>query len=447
MTLSNFNWTDKDSNRWFILLPTGHEGPFSLTKISELSKKKRFAPGIKIWAEGLNQPIDLADALSRSETIPEVEVPILEEQLDDEGPPPIDHLIGEKVTPPQKSRTLLYAIGLSLIFLGSVSYFIGSQEQFQFHRLPKMSIDLFERIRSENTFSGWSKELFLKEYTPEDHSLIWLVSSSYQTCKIEATFSSIKDRLLSMEEDKIVFRTGGLLKNHIVEFSSFDFEIGSRIVPGLYEMDLKATDCAWDGFLPQLMNRFRDPGSDYVARMKVILFSKGAIEFNRNLDNLLNQKREREEREKNQEMFFWQDLQQKLHTLEAMTLQIEQHFVDFIESQGSFKNRLEEMIEIYAKKYGSFLSSFVLENEKFFKAYDSSGISKKREYELVIRLMSKKIGLESMKFIEQLQALKNDPNKKEIQMLSKKLKSTFQKIKTELNGKLSEVEKDLESQP
>lgn len=446
MTLSNFNWTDKDSNRWFILLPTGHEGPFSLSKLSELLKKKRLAPGAKIWAEGLSQPLDLAEALARSQTEILEETPAPIEPVEDELPPPIDHLVEENKSKSRINLRPVVGILFVLLLLGVSIYLLRAQEHLRLHRLPKMSVDLFERLKSENTFSGWSKDLFFKEYTAADHSLIWLVSSSFQTCKIETTFASIKDRLLTMEDEKIVFRSSGILKNHLVELSVFDFESGSRIVPGLYEMDLKASDCTWDGILPKAMNLFEDPNSHYVARMKVILFSKGASEFNRNLENLLIHKRELAEREKGQELLFWQDLQQKLQTLEALTLQIEQHFLDFLESEGPFKKGLQRMVEAYAKKYGSFLSSFVLENEKFFKNNHSTGASKKRDYELDIRMVSKKIGLESMKFIEKLQSFKKDPTRKEIQSLGRTMKEAFQKIKSDLNEKLSEVEKDLGDQ-
>ncbi len=448
MTLSNFNWTDKDSTRWFILLPTGHEGPFSLTTLLELSHKKHFAHTTKVWAEGLPGPIELTEVLERSQSaILNDEESFLSVEVEDELPPPIDRLLEENTRPKNRKTRILFGGLLSLSLLLFVFYFIKTQEHFRLYRLPKMSLDLYERIIRENSFGGWSRDLFFKEYISADHSLIWLVTASYQSCKIEAKFASIKDRLLTMDDEKIVFQSSGVLKNHLVELSSFDFESGSRIIPGLYEMDLKATECVWNGFLPRLINRFAHPTLDYVARMKVILFSKGSFEFNRNLENLLSKKKELEERRKGQQILFWQDLEQKFHTLEAVTLQIEQHFLDFLETERPFKRELNHMIETYAKMFGSFLSSFVLENEKLFKSYHSISASKKRNYELLIRLISKKIGLESMKLIEEFQTMKRNPVTKQRKSAARKVRQVFQKIKTEINEKLSEVEKDQLYQP
>jgi hypothetical protein len=53
MTLSNFAWTDKTSVKWFIMLPTGHEGPYSLLSLM----KRKMSPEVKVWAEGLPEAI------------------------------------------------------------------------------------------------------------------------------------------------------------------------------------------------------------------------------------------------------------------------------------------------------------------------------------------------------------------------------------------------------
>jgi hypothetical protein len=40
-------------------------------------------------------------------------------------------------------------------------------------------------------FQGWDRPIFFKEFVPIDLSHIWLVTSSYQHCKVEAQFSSM----------------------------------------------------------------------------------------------------------------------------------------------------------------------------------------------------------------------------------------------------------------
>src|SRR6478752_3066366 len=98
MTLSNFDWTDKTSVKWFIMLPTGHEGPYSL----EALQKRKTSHEIKIWAEGLQSPVTLKAALEKSTTIPD---PIVEEPEDDLPPPiPVEELLSETPPIPEESE-------------------------------------------------------------------------------------------------------------------------------------------------------------------------------------------------------------------------------------------------------------------------------------------------------------------------------------------------------
>ena len=104
------------------------------------------------------------------------------------------------------------------------------------------------------------------------------------------------------------------------------------MLPGLYEMDLKAHSCSWDGLAPKLVNLFKTPDPTYVTRMKVVLYHKGSVEFISVLDKLINKKVKTELKTQNQEELFLQDYQQKLQTLLAISLQIEQLLLDFVES-------------------------------------------------------------------------------------------------------------------
>lgn len=457
MTLSNFDWTDKDSVKWFLLLPTGHEGPYSLKILTQLMEQKKIAADVKIWAEGLTNPVTLGQALKSSAKAPVAEVrdmlpPIPE---DDVPPLPIEEetelppATPAEKAPVKKAKSVSPAVfiagALLLMMFFIFSNLIKKYETFDIGRLPKMTLNLQQRILNENSFGGWNKKIFFKEYLPDDHSHIWLVTSSFQKCSVEGTFHSIKDKMLSMKEENIIFKSNGTLDNHVVELSSFDFSAGNRIIPGLYELNVRAYNCEWDGFIPKLMNKFRGPEEEYIARIKVVLFSKGSAEFNTILDKLLKKKVEIETRELSQNELFWQDLQQKLETLQAVTLQIEQHLLDFLdESPKSFKPNLKTMVDQYTRKFGSFLTSFVIENENYFKNLnrEASGAAQKRNYELIVKLASKKIGLESMKFIEEFQSLKKNPTKKDLDAYANRVKKTFAAIKTDISGKIIQVSED-----
>lgn len=460
MTLSNFDWTDKTSVKWFILLPTGHEGPYSLEHLAALLEKKKLGAEVKIWTEGLSDGVSLKNALlpRAAVQVEEVEelppdlpplpeedvppVPVVEEVKDVSAPPEIPVVRTKKaVTFPVWAFVSIIAFCMLFFVFGNM---VKNQEKFEIRRLPKMTLALHEKILAENKFDGWSKKIFFKEYLPDDHSHIWLVTTSFQNCDVEATFSSIKDKLLAVQDEKILFKTSGKLSGHIVEFSSFEFLGGNKIVPGLYEMDVRASNCEWDGIVPKVMNRFSAPDDEYVGRTKVVLFSKGASEFNVILDRLIKKKIEIDLKEQNQNEVFWQDLQQKLETLNAITLNIESHFLDFLEGgQAGFAKDLKPMVDKYTRQFGSFLTSFVVDNENYFKNLNPEieGASKKRNYEIMVRLATKRIGLESMRFIEEFQQ-KKKPSKKDIESYSERVKKTFFAIKNDLNSKIIQVSED-----
>jgi hypothetical protein len=322
---------------------------------------------------------------------------------------------------------------------------LKNQEVIKIDRLPKMAMETHSRIESENPFTTWDKKIFFKEYLPDDHSAIWLVNSGFQQCDVEASFSSLDGKLLNMGEEKVVFNSRSKLKNHIAEFTTFDFTQGNKIIPGMYELDVKATNCKWSGLIPRIMNQFSGPDKEYVAKTKVVLFSKGAEEFNKVLDNIIKKKMELELREQNQNELFWQDLQQKFETLQAVTLQIEQLILDFLrENPTRFRKDLEKMVTEYTQKYGSFLTSFVVENENYFKSIhpDLKGASEKRNYELLVKLTSTKIGLESMKFIEEFQGMKKNPTSKQLSQIEERVKKTYSSIKREISEKIIQVSED-----
>lgn len=465
MTLSNFDWTDKYSQKWFIMLPSGHEGPYSLDYLISQQSLGKLSVSTRIWAEGLAEALELRLAIHYSNQRPE---PVQEEE--DELPPPLPPLPDEdeseelELSPalneeeleeesseelpkktPAKKALMMAAIGL-VIVLGGVFQFIKTQEKFEIKRMPGMNPELHQKIQSDFKFDGWDKKIFFKEYIPTDLSHLWLVTASFQTCDVEATFTSVKDKLLSLTDEKISFRTKGVLSNHVVDFSQFDFQSGSKIVPGFYELDIKADNCAWDGIIPQLANFFSSPEKEYFARTKVVLYAKGAEAFSQVLDKLIRKKLEIEVKAQDQEDLFWQDLQQKLQTLLAITLQIEQLMVDFLEKEpAQFKKNRVQMEVLYTQKFGGFLTKFVVANEDYFKGLGKTELSnlyQKQSYESLIRLTAKKIGHDSMKLIEGFQSQKGNPSKVQIADYQKRVKKTYSDLKDELNIKIIKVTED-----
>jgi transposase len=160
---------------------------------------------------------------------------------------------------------------------------------------------------------------------------------------------------------------------------------------------------------------------------------------------LINKKVKTELKTQNQEELFLQDYQQKLQTLLAISLQIEQLLLDFVESPSvNFRKNLKTAVDKYTRNYGRFLTEFVVANEKYFNELEKSEISdliNKRDYEKIIRINSKNIGLESMKLIEQLQTWKK-PNKKDLARMETKIIQKFEALKGSLNQRIIEMTED-----
>lgn len=444
--MSNFNWTDKESIRWFILLPTGHEGPYSFNQLLN----KNIHPQTKIWAEGLNSPYTFSKA---KDAIVLAEMPQLPSEdiippfPPDEDPPPIpddipDLPIGktEEIESFRWKSLLLFISILGCSFL--LYQIFQNQKVVGFSRPSKMSPKLYEKIRQEMKFGGWDKKIFFKEYVSSDLSTIWLITESFHYCHVEAAFSSLENKLITNSSEKVSFRADGELKGHVLEFKKYAFTEGNRILPGMYDIFIKAEGCKWDGWAPILGNFFNSPDQDYVANFKVVLYPNGPIAYNEILTKLLKKKLDEKMKSEHHEQMFWEDLQQKLQTIMAISLQVEQSFYDFIGMDArKFEANLPRFISSYTKNFGHFLTNFVVSNEEYFKELQKAGhveMGAKRKYEAMIRLTAKSVGLESMKVIEEFQKLKGP---KRVFLNSKKIqiKKNFERIKNDINKKLIQI--------
>jgi hypothetical protein len=251
---------------------------------------------------------------------------------------------------------------------------------------------------------------------------------------------------LSLKNEEINFTSRGYLSHHVAEFNSFAFKKGVRVIPGVYEVDVKAMNCRWDGLWPWLMNIYNQPEKEYNARTRVVLYPDGAEKFFKILENFKKKKNHLKKREQKANEAFWQDLVLKFQTLEALTSQIEQSFLDFLQTPPQLmKGQLTTLVKEYSRNFGTFLTTFVMESGKSFQASPHERLSEKRNYEEMIKQTAKSIGLESMKLIEELQEVKSFTSEKNLTGLNNKVKIKFSRIKKEISQKLIQVTQDQES--
>jgi hypothetical protein len=436
------------------MLPTGHEGPYSLETLEKRIEEKKLAPGVQVWREGLPVAISLRDVLSEianpDEELPPP-LPPLPTEDDEMAPPEFSQEVLETPEPKKKMGGAVVAGAFVALVLFGLYQWIKQNEVFEIRRYPKMTLELHSRIQKELKFEGLDKKLFFHEFSSPDLTHIWLVTTGFQRCDIEAVFRSVKDRLLTMKDEEVELVSRGKLSHHVAELNVFEFRKGSKIIPGLYEMDVKATRCEWEGIVPKLRNIFDPVEQNYSATMRVVLYPQGPDAFQETLTALMKKKEELKNIAINQKQVFWDELQMKFQTLHAMTIQIEQHFLDFLDNGiRNFHPRLKMMVNQYTKKYGQQLTRLVIDNESFFSGLKEDPavrpIILQKDYEGIFRTASKSVGLESMKVIEKLQTIKK-PAPKDLTDLRPQVLKTFEQLKVRIEKLLLGVTEDRSKSP
>jgi hypothetical protein len=415
---------------------------------------------VKIWAEGLPEPILAKNVLAeitkieQSNFIQDVKIEIAPasmvqlDQEEDEQIPPLPSVselspeLKEEAALDKKTRLnpLWYFFFVTILSCLFTFVFVKESESFQVRRYSKMSQLIHERINSDFRFNGWSEKIFFKEYIASDLSHIWLVTQSYQACDVDAFFRSMDGKILSIKNQEVSFKTSGRLQNHVAEFSSFQFQSGSKIIPGMYELELRAYNCSWDTTAAKLANFFAPVDPVYESKIKVILYPNGPVEFNLALGNLIKKKMDLEKHLKENQFLFLQDLLQKFQTLLAITEQIETHFSNLLTLGPSvFKKKMVQGVDRYTRTFGHLLTNFVMDNDQYFHQLRGlSDNSQKSQYETSLRLASKKIGLESMKVIDEIQNMKK-PTTQKISDLRRDFKERFSHLKEDFNRQIVQL--------
>jgi len=261
MKLSNFNWTDKSAVRWFILKSGEYEGPYDFDALKERFERQSNKGELLVWAEGLKEALtfeEVAKAFLKIEEVKKLENISLS-KIDLKIPldtPKIVIQNHENEEPKLKndkrvnfkfkwiSRSLILVCLIIFVMITGLK----KAEVFTIKRLPKMASSLHEKIQNQFEFKGWNQQLFFKEFVPSDLSEVWLVTESFHHCKIEADFKSMDGKILSLSDSQVSFKAQGFLKDHVVKFSNYKYLSGKKIIPGMYDVNIKATDCFWGNF-------------------------------------------------------------------------------------------------------------------------------------------------------------------------------------------------------
>ncbi|MFY7993570.1 MAG: hypothetical protein ACOVP4_09785 [Bacteriovoracaceae bacterium] len=450
--MSNFNQTDKQVQEWFLLLPDGHEGPYSLEQL-ELKIKEGLSPDCKVWKQGSEEARFLKDILlsSNDEGLPEIpELPPV--PADEELPPDlpleaqfVPEIQVELATTKTSQNTIRIIVGVTLIlgiFLG-IKFLFSTPGEVGWSRPQKMPVETYRTLSSKLILNDWDQDLFFYEATAPDYSKFWLVTPQAYKCDIEAQFTAEESDILTLEEiKKISFKSKTKLVDHVAEFEQFEFEGWPKLVPGFYKMDLVAKNCEWSGLKSRLANFLKKPPTDITLSYRIGITAQKVEFLSIALKKLAEEKFRLEQRKKLAADQFWQDVQQKYQTLMAISLQIEQLFIDFLSQKIPWKNSLKVTVDKYTRMYGALLTNFVVSNEEDFKKLRQSQtqhLSVKTGYESKIRAVAKGMGLKSMTFIESWQKLTPKAAEAARPQIKKEVTKTFSQIKKDIEQKIIDV--------
>jgi hypothetical protein len=454
MTLSNFNQTDKQLQQWFLLLPDGHEGPYSIEQL-EQKVKEGLSLDCKIWKQDSSDSIILKDLLYPlpDEEIEPPELPPLpledEEELLPDLPIEAEILSEDKVSAVSpKSKLSGYLLWGLLAVTLVISGFLGLKDvlglpgNVSWSRPQKMGMDTYQALSEKVVLNDWDQKLFFYEATAPDYSRFWLVSPQFYNCDIEAQFTAEEEDLITITEKKISFRSKSKLIDHVAEFDKLEFDVGGKLIPGFYKMNLVATNCEWATMRSKISNLFRKAPAKVELTYRVGITSQGTEALSQALKKLAEDKIQYEKQKKLLADQFWQEVQQKYQTLLGTSLQIEQHFLDFVNSKDDWKGSLRLMIDTYTRKFGSLLTSFVISNEEDFKklrAKQVKDLSVKTAHEEKLRSTAKGMGHKSMTLIEEWQKLNPKTARSNRSKMKKKVTDTFSLIKKDIEQKLIDV--------
>lgn len=322
-------------------------------------------------------------------------------------PPPIPKkekkIEPEILTKVKKESTFSFKIFLVPIVL-LLMVLLRDLYIFRFQNAPRpanMNILDYERYQKLSTHhQGFSSAVQLA--ISKDNKQFWLFTDNPLDAQVEVTLEGLQNKYLGKEP--VRFKALGYLTKHRAEFSQFEFEKGSRIYPGYYQVEIKSSqekNPYW------LLRYFLTTPTHINKRTILYLASISPEQFKPLLENFLRKKYVGKNR-------YWEDLQQKYETVEMIILQIIDKFKVFY----SGDDELKDLEKDYAKSFGSFFSDLVIRNQNShveLRNFQSSDRDKMIEYYQKLSEICKSFGVKISLMFDSLAKNKNKPTYQEVE--------------------------------
>ena len=397
---------------WFIIKDGAHEGPYALSQLELKSSHGDMLADAPIWARGWPAPLPLSSVLmayqKNEEVAPSIVAtsePIVEAQVTptEMAQEPVQIELPKKVRWP-------YILAGFVLLLG---WWVSTQLKMQTELVRPADVTL-ERFRElKSMFEKFTEAVPLPHVTiASDYSKIWLVDRSNQQCTFEGSFYSSADQNLS--GGSIHFQVFGVSAQHWVLFDRLNFVEGQKLIPGRYRMNIERRDCQAKGVL----SFWQKADQDLRLAHEVDIYLGDPLELGQRLKELAQKKLQESKQSLLKNRQAWRDIEEKLRTLSAISLQIEQNFQELLNRKFPWDARLKRVIDLYTLRFGGFLTNFMVQNDADFNLLATQDLPQKVDImgrQSMINTFGKRLGFVSMSLIEKLQKDKSAPNRRDLQ--------------------------------
>jgi hypothetical protein len=299
-----------------------------------------------------------------------------------------------------------------------------------FSRPQKMSLTDYNELTyvAENT----SKENKFGFSIAQDKSKIWVVTNNPYVGRVVLKMKSLKGRVLTAKD--IEFSSSSILKGKIAEFSEFEFQKGQKIVDGYYEIEVltptKLEVPMVAKLFPEKNRQFRFIDQKLISGMKTSEFDSMINKFNKS--------------KAQNDTVFWEELSQKYRTLMAITEQIKDSIFNIFQlNPDNWESNVREYEQTYLRKYGTYFTNFVVENEMAYEKYEKKNFSNKVEvisHYTRLSKIAREVGQQSATALMKLKNFKGYQDEEERRKLKNSIVFPLQRIIVDCKEKIEFIQ-------
>lgn len=396
---------------WYVIKDGAHEGPYAMLHLKKRMHRGELPDDVLIWAKGWPQPLPLKVVHTAYGELP-VPVPGVTAPISE--PTPVPDPVSP-VTPVDHGRHPVrrwWLLGTALVFIVAIWAAVTQlRAPVVLTRPSELPVEKFRHVQGQ--FERFTDAVPLPLVVASaDYTKLWAIDRSTQVCTYQAHFFSAETQNLSGEV--LSWQAQASSANHWILFERLSFVDGQRVYPGRYKMTLTRQSCAPVG----VRALWQKPDQDLSVTLEVDLYAGNVDELGRRLEELARKKTRNLEETVTKNRQAWRDIEEKLRTLDAIIVQIQQNFQGLLKRELPWPQRMKRAVDLYTVRFGGFLSNFIIQNDADFNQLATLDLPQKVDIlgrQALINTFAKRIGFVSMSFIERLQKDPAAPNRRDLQ--------------------------------